>query len=219
MIPGERLYQAIIDVVCDGSLEFEDVAAACGFNPEELLDCFDARPNSVARQIYDLLGRRQIDLTASRLGCSGLRVLLLADIYRKEDIRAFATLMERRKNVDKHDIMRIFNAYIGDILQSSYFGAPQLIIEEFISSQFAASLSEACQRASLPLELVERWSAGEPAELLHIAELREIARSIGSGLTPILASFGTLQRKDFLLGGQPIEPADELEKAYDVDIW
>lgn len=103
---AERLYQAIIDKTVECSIEFDVAAAACGFDPDELLECFDAKPDSRPLNIYDHLGRTQIEKTAQFLGCPSIRIFFLADVLRTKDVLALADAMINPAKVSSPDAMR-----------------------------------------------------------------------------------------------------------------
>lgn len=111
---AERLYQAIIDKSIERGIEFEDAATACGFDPDVLLECFDAKPNSRPLSVYDYLGRAQIEKTAQFLGCPCVRIFFLADVLRTEDIRALASAMFDPARVVDMDAMKALINRIGD---------------------------------------------------------------------------------------------------------
>lgn len=111
---AERLYQAIIDRSIENGIEFEAAAAACGFNPDELLECFDAKPDSRPLSIYDFLGRAQIEKTACFLQCPCVRIFFLADVFRTEDIRALASALIDPARVSNQDAMKTLVTRVGD---------------------------------------------------------------------------------------------------------
>lgn len=217
---AERLYQAIIDKVTEEHLEFEDAARDCGFDPDTLLECFDAKPNSKPISIYTLLGREQIEKTADFLECPRVRIFFLADVFKPGDVKeALAAPAGEEVEIDKRSLMRSLARYFEDIGRSQLFGRPDAILEEFTSAALANSLAEACTRMNLPFKKVDAWRAGEPATLADLPILRTIAETIGIGIAPVLIATAVAEPGDLLWRGEPVDPMDELQKALDIDIW
>ena len=219
---AERLYQAIIDKVSEQGLEFEAVAKDCGFDPDVLLQCFDALPDSRPLSIFDFLGREQSETTARFLDCPRVRIFFLADVFTPNDVRALACGILGDKvqgHQDRQAVISNLARYLEDISRSNLFGRTDALLEEFTSAALASSLEEACQRTGIPFKKVEVWLQGTAATLSDLPILRCIADTIGIGITPALIATGIAQPGDFLWHGLPVDPMVELQRALDTDIW
>ncbi|MBG6083217.1 hypothetical protein [Rubrivivax gelatinosus] len=216
---AERLYQAIIDKVIEEQLDFDQAAAMCGFDPDTLLECFDAKPNAKPRPVYEFLGREQIEKTADFLRCPRLSIFFLADVFNPNDVKALASNLGETAGQDRKVMVGNLARYLEDIARSQLFGRPDAILDEFTSASLANNLVEACERACIPFKKVAHWLHGEPATLADLQVLRTIAETIGIGIAPVLIATGVAQPNDLVWEGLPVDPMIELQKALDVDIW
>lgn len=216
---GERLYQALIDLVAEEHRDFDEIAEQCGFKPEVLLACFDGAPNVTHEELFDHLGREQIQKVARVLNCSQMRVLIMAGVVTIAEIKVLDSGMHGEPESPPSRALKTAVRYAEDLAKSSAFGSVQRLMDEFIAATFSKDLQDACQRVHLPYKRMKALADGEKASLRDFAILNDVASALGTPLTAVLMSAGVIEMEDLMWNGALIDPMEELKAALEIEIW
>lgn len=216
---GERYYQALIDLVAEDHRDFDEVARACGFDPLTLLACFDGAPDITHEELFDHLGREQVNKSAEVLRCSRLRIFFLADVFSIGDIKDLAVGMHGGAAVGQEGMILTAARYAEDLRQSGLFRNPERLFEEFIAATFSEHLEEACLKMRIPCKRTAELRARAPGSLKDYEILSTIATTIGIPLPVVLLATQVVEEEDLTWEGKLVDPMEELKAVLDVEIW
>ena len=208
---GARLYQAIVDRSEELSVEFDDAATRCGFNPTTLLSCFDAHPTAKPHELHEVMKREQVCVIAEFLDCAPIRVLFLADAFAPEDIERIARIRAMSSGSGQVTRSKAL-AYLSTVAESDLMDSPAPLMDELVATTMSRNLREACQKLNLPFRKVSAWRNGSAtAELSDLPIIDAIAEAIGVGRTAVMAS--PLSPKSSKMRGIPCISGDRLSQA------
>lgn len=216
---GERYYQALIDLVAEDHRDFDEVARSCGFDSLTLLACFDGAPDITHEELFDHLGREQINKSAEVLKCSRIRIFFLADVFSIGDIKDLAIGMNGGSPVGQEGVLRAAARYAEDLRQSGLFNKPERLFEEFIAATFSEDLEEACRKMRTPCKRMMALRSGGPGSLKDYELLVTIATTIGIPLAVVLLATQVVEEEDLVWDGKLVDPMEELKAVLDVEIW
>lgn len=218
MLPGLRLYQAIIDRCHSLAISFEEACERCGFTADVLASCFGDFSNTNSLGLLNELDRSRIDRVAAFLGCSGFRVLQMADVFCWKDyclIQSSPVFNHPVNGLTTQEKVEHFN----DVTKASIAGSADFIIDELVGATWSNDLNEAADKAQISISLLNGWRLGiiEPS-LKDLATIRTMAKHLQMGTPIVMMCLGVIRESDFMLNGQPIDVETELNHALDVEV-
>ncbi|VVP59652.1 XRE family transcriptional regulator [Pseudomonas fluorescens] len=218
MFKGLRLYQAIIDRSDQLSVPFAIASNQCGFTADSLASCFGDVSRSKPNVLLDVLDRKRIDKIAAFLGCSGFRVLQMADVFSWPDYCLIQSSSVFKSSSDAQDSREAAD-YFDSVTKSNVSGSAEFIIDELIAATWSRDLRDAAEKTKIPFLKLRSWRVGKPKPTLKDLEaIRVLAKHLDMGTPLVMMALGVLTPNDFMNDGVTIDIESELNHALDVEI-
>ncbi|TPG89800.1 XRE family transcriptional regulator [Pseudomonas caspiana] len=218
MLKGLRLYQAIIDRSDLLSVPFAVASNQCGFTADSLASCFGDVSKSKPHVLLDVLDRKRIDKIAAFLGCSGFRVLQMADVFCWSDYCLIQSSAVFKSSLNAQDSREAAD-YFDSVTKSNVAGSAEFIIDELIAATWSTDLREAAEKTQIPFLKLRSWRAGKPMPTLKDLEaIRVLAKHLDMGTPLVMMALGVITPNDFMIDGMAVDIESELNHALDVEI-
>lgn len=218
MLKGIRLYQAIIDRSEMLSVPFSVASNQCGFTADSLASCFGDLSRLKPHVLHDVLDRKRIDKIAAFLGCSGFRVLQMADVFCWSDYCLIQTSSVFKASSNAQD-SRLAADYFDSVTKSNVVGSAEFIIDELVAATWSTDLREAAEKTQIPFLKLRSWRVGKPSPTLKDLEaIRVLAKHLDMGTPLVMMALGVITPDDFMIDGVAIDIETELNHALDVEI-
>lgn len=218
MLKGLRLYQAIIDRSEMLSVPFSVASNQCGFTADSLASCFGDLSRLKPHVLLDVLDRKRIDKIAAFLGCSGFRVLQMADVFCWSDYCLIQTSSVFKASSNAQD-SRLAADYFHSVTKSNVVGSAEFIIDELVAATWSTDLREAAEKTQIPFLKLRSWRIGKPSPTLKDLEaIRILAKHLDMGTPLVMMALGVITPDDFTINGEAIDIEAELNHALDVEI-
>jgi len=218
VLKGLRLYQAIIDRSDLLSVPFAVASNQCGFTADSLASCFGDVSKSKPHELFDVLDRKRIDKIAAFLGCSGFRVLEIADVLCWSDYSLIQSSSVFKSSSNAQESREAAD-YFDSVTKSNVAGSAEFIIDELIAATWSNDLREAAEKTQIPFLKLRSWRVGKPMPTLKDLEaIRVLAKHLEMGTPLVMMALGVITPNDFMIDGNTVDIESELNHALDVEI-